>query len=124
MKLNQFLKSNILVILITSFSFISADSSNTGKKTPDLTRVTTLWSDSKECYKEGASLISISTFGTSFYRVMACAKYGCKISIKEFGKKAIPGDVKKDQRFSWVSDNEFETTIYGEKKKFYHCLTK
>ena len=86
-------------------------------------RVSTLWSDKKNCFADDAFLISIETFKDT-YKVAACAPLGCRIAVEEFGKKAHPGDYRNDPKFNWFSDTEFETQINGSKKHFFHCLTK
>ena len=86
-------------------------------------RTLTLWSDKKDCFSEGAGLISIDSDGDS-YKVAACTKHGCRIAVSEFGTKANKGDYRHDSKFTWLSDTVFETTINGNRVRFYHCLTK
>lgn len=85
--------------------------------------VSTLWSDKKDCFSEGAFIIAIETYQNT-YKVAACAPHGCRIAIREFGKKAHVGDYKNNPSFHWLSATEFETQINGSKKRFYHCSTK
>lgn len=86
-------------------------------------RVNLLWSTKEKCFDEEAFMISIETDGNA-YKVAACAKYGCRIAINEFGKNVHKGDYKDDPKFVWHSDKEFETKINGNNMRFYHCLTK
>lgn len=83
----------------------------------------TLWSDSKNCYAEGAYLISIMSRG-DFYKVAACAPQGCRVAVKEFGKRSHSGDFRKDSKFTWKSEKEFEATVNGVYRSFYLCHTK
>jgi len=83
----------------------------------------TLWSDDKNCTNEDALLIAIESHGDS-YKVAACAVYGCRIAVREFGKKSHLGNFREDPKFHWFSRDEFEAEINGQKKRLYLCLTK
>lgn len=83
----------------------------------------TLWSDSKNCYEEGAYLIAIES-GSDSYKVAACAPGGCRVAVKEFGKRSHSGDFRNDPKFTWASEVEFEAEINGGHRKFYLCHEK
>lgn len=108
------------IIILTFFISVNsfAESKNNEKVVGD--RVLTLWSDMKECYKDGAYIISIESKGDS-YKVAACSAYGCRASVPEFGKKSHPFSYRNDSKFIWISDTIFETKINGAYKRFYQC---
>ena len=83
----------------------------------------TLWSDDQSCFKDGAVLLGIES-QEEFYKIALCSIAGCRIAIKEFGKKSHPGNFKEDSRFEWISENAFEAIINGKKGRFYLCHTK
>lgn len=86
-------------------------------------RINRLWSDRENCFEDGATMIAIETYKDT-YKVAACAAYGCRISVPEFGKKTYQGNYKEDPRFTWISDKVFEAQVFGQTRRFYHCLTK
>ena len=67
-------------------------------------------------------MIAIESYGDT-YKVAACAKYGCRIAVPEFGKKTHQGNFKQDPKFIWFSDTAFETKINGKNTRFYQCET-
>jgi hypothetical protein len=111
-----------VIKLIVIFSFVFPISAMAEIKVIE-TATYTLWSDSKNCYEEGAYLLAIESVSNS-YKVAACASGGCRVAVKEFGKKSHSGDFRKDPKFTWVSDVEFEATINGDHRSFYLCHTK
>jgi hypothetical protein len=117
----KFILVCIVLIWTTSFQYTYANPGNQKKTNPTKKRVSTLWSDKKDCFGKDAFIIAIETFDGA-YKVAACAKYGCKIGVREFGKKAHSGNIKQDPKFNWISDVEFETKINGKTKRFYQCI--
>ena len=115
-------------LLIYSFIFIVTSSQalslpNTNDKDSQEKRVSTMWSDKKDCSDKDAFLMMIQSYKNT-YKVAGCSVYGCRISVREFGKKTYTGEFKDDSRFTWLSDKKFEAVINGNKNIFYHCITK
>ena len=108
---------------IILFIFLGLPLQVMGEEVREEKRIYTLWSDNKNCYEEGASLIAIEAYRNT-YKVAACASQGCRIAVKEFGKNTHSGNFRDDPKFKWLSETEFEATISGSYKHFYHCLTK
>lgn len=86
-------------------------------------RISTLWSDKADCSVDGARFIAIGTFRNT-YKVAACVPMGCRIAVKEFGKKPHAGSYRDDPKFNWLSETEFETQINGRIMHFFQCDTK
>lgn len=108
----------IFCISILAYSPTHAESPNaadTSKK-----RITTLWSDKEECMAESAFMIAIEEYGDT-YKVAACAKYGCRIAVPEFGKKTYQVNYRHDPKFIWLSDTVFETIVNKNNTRFYKC---
>lgn len=115
---------------IIIFSSNIAQSETINSEVPDAKRIVTLWADKETCLKtpdnsseKTPMLISVES-GDNAYKVAACASAGCRISVPEFGKRAYSGDFRHDSKFTWLSDTVFEAEIFGQKRRFYHCLTK
>jgi hypothetical protein len=82
--------------------------------------IRSLWSDKKNCKEEGAYIISIAAFKSS-YKIASCAMYGCRIAVPGFGKKEQPYSYKSDPRFNWISETEFDLKIKDKSVHFYSC---
>ena len=110
----------IVIIWATSFQYAHANSGESKKANSTKKRIHTLWSDKSECTEKDALYIAIETYEGTF-KVAACAKHGCKIAVREFGKRAHPGDIKQNPKFNWISETELETKINGKLKRLYLC---
>ena len=108
----------IFFISILAYSPTHSESLNAGDTSKK--RITTLWSDKEKCMAEGAFMIAIEEYGDT-YKVAACAKYGCRIAVPEFGKKTYHVNYRHDPKFIWLSDTVFETIINKNNTRFYKC---
>lgn len=111
-------KNLILGLSIMAYNLAGAESPMPADKT--IKRITTLWSDKQDCMEDGALIIAIETYGSS-YKVAACVKYGCRIAVPEFGKRSQQLNYRQDPKFKWQSETVFEAVVYGKNRRFYAC---
>lgn len=117
------------VACITILASNAVQSETASNNEQNIKRTNTLWSSKDTCFKEGdtsvdeAVMIAIESFGDT-YKVAGCVKYGCRITVPEFGRKTYQVNFRHDPKFIWLSDTVFETVVYGKNTRFYHCMTK
>ena len=117
------------IVIVTLLAPISVQSDTSSNNIQNKQRTSALWSSYDGCFEgdvesiEKAVMIAIRTNGDS-YNVAGCVKYGCRLSVPEFGKKTHHTNYKYDPKFVWLSDTVFETVVYGKNTRFYQCITK